>query len=98
MGHSAAAWTMATAEKLVATVGQWLITNNSGSVTGNNQLKVMVASSGVDSRGGGGKQQRLTAIGSKTLMARAIVVASPTPLLSSLTCGGGQAAVGAARE
>jgi hypothetical protein len=51
--------------------------------TGNNQLKAMVASSGVDSCRGGGKQWRLTAIGSKTPMAKVIVVVPPAPLLLS---------------
>ena len=67
--------------------------------SGNNQLKVMVASSGVDSRGGSGKQWQSTAIGSKTPMAKAIIVAPPTPLLLSLLAGGGRwPAAAAARE
>ncbi len=66
--------------------------------SGNNQLKVTVASSGVDSQGGGGKQRWSTAIGSKMPMAKAIVIVPLTPLLSLSADSGGQAAVVAARE
>jgi hypothetical protein len=50
----------------------------------NNQLKVTVASGGVDSRGGGGKQWRSTAINSKAPTAKAIAIMPPTILLSLL--------------
>ncbi len=49
--------------------------------SGNNQLKEIVASSGVDSHGGSSKQHRLTAIGSKMPTVKAIVVTPPTALL-----------------
>jgi hypothetical protein len=52
--------------------------------SGNNQLKVMVASGGVDFHGGGGEWRQSTAIDSKMPMAKATVVAPPTPLLLSL--------------
>jgi hypothetical protein len=52
--------------------------------SGNNQIKVTVASGGVDSCGGGGGQQRSTAVGGKMLTTKAIVVRLPTPLLLSL--------------
>jgi hypothetical protein len=58
----------------------------------------MVASSGVDSHGGGGKQRLSKAIGSKTQMAKAIGSAPPSPLSLLLVGGGGRAAVAAARE
>jgi hypothetical protein len=64
--------------------------------SGNNQLKVTVASGGDDSHGGGGGQRRSMAISSKKPKAKAIVVALPTPLLSSLASGSGQVAVAAA--
>jgi hypothetical protein len=63
--------------------------------SGNNQLKVLVASAGIDSHEGSGKQWRLTAIGSKTPLAKAIVVVPPTPL-SLLAAGGSRGAVAAA--
>ncbi len=66
--------------------------------SGINQLKVTVASGGIDSHGAGGKQRRSTAIGSKTPMAKAIVVMPPTPMALSLAGGGWQAAVVAAKE
>jgi hypothetical protein len=66
--------------------------------TGNNQLKAMVASSGIDSHGGGGKQWWSTAIGSKTPKAKAIVIMPPTHLLSSKAGSGRWAAAAAARE
>ncbi len=66
--------------------------------SGNNQLKVMVASSGIDSRGGGSEQQWSTAISSKTLMAKAIIVAPSTPLLLLLAGSGGWVAALAVRE
>jgi hypothetical protein len=62
------------------------------------QLKVMVASGGIDSHGVGGKQRQSTAIGSKTPMAKTIIVAPPTFMALSLAGGGWQAAVVAARE
>jgi hypothetical protein len=67
-------------------------------VSGNNQLKVVVVSSGVDSFGGDGRQRWSTAISSKAQMAKAIIVVPPTPLLSLLACGGRQAVAAAARE
>jgi hypothetical protein len=63
--------------------------------SGNNQLKVMVASGGVDSHGSGGRQRWLMAIGSKTPMAKAIIVVLPTPL-SLLSAGGSRRAAAAA--
>jgi hypothetical protein len=63
--------------------------------SGNNQLKGMVASKGVDSYGGDGKQRWLMVIGSKMPTAKQIVVAPPTPLSSS-SAGGSWPAVGAA--
>jgi hypothetical protein len=66
--------------------------------SGNNQLKVTVASGSVDCRGGGGEQQQSMAIGSKMPMAKAIVVAPPTPLLLLLAGCDGRAAMAAARE
>jgi hypothetical protein len=53
---------------------------------------------GIDYCGGGGKQRRLMAIGSKMPTTKAIVVAPPTPLLSLEANGGERAAVAAARE
>ncbi len=66
--------------------------------SGNNQLKVTVACSGVDSCEGGSKQQQSTAIGCKMSRAKAIIVAPRTPLLSSLAGGGRWTAVAVARE
>ncbi len=66
--------------------------------SGNNQLKVMVASGGVDSRAEGGMQQQLLVIGSKMPMAKGIDIAPPTPLSSAAAGGGGWAAAAAARE
>jgi hypothetical protein len=66
--------------------------------TGNNQLKVMVASGGIDSSGGGGVQRQSTAICSKTPMAKVIVVAPPTPLSLLLAIGSRWVAGAAARE
>ncbi len=60
--------------------------------SGNNQLKVMVASSGVNSRRSGGEQWRSTAIGSKMPMAKAIVDMSSTPLLLPSAGSGKRAA------
>ncbi len=64
----------------------------------NKQLQMMVASSGLGSRGGGSKQRQSAVIGSKVPMAKAIIVAPPTPLLSSSAGGSGRVAVAAARE
>ncbi len=64
--------------------------------SGNNQLKVAVASRGVDSCRGGGKQRRSTQISSKMPMAKAIVATPPTPLSLLLAGSGGQAAAAAA--
>ncbi len=66
--------------------------------SGNNQLKVTVVSSGIDSCGGSGKQRQSRAICSKTPMAKAIVIAPPTPLLLSLADGAGPAVAAATRE
>jgi hypothetical protein len=66
--------------------------------SGNNQLKVMVASSGVDSHGGGSKQRRLTTICSEMPTAKAIAMMHPTPLSLSLADGGRWVAAAAARE
>jgi hypothetical protein len=99
MGHSAAAWTMVVVEKLVAD-GRATVDNRQQwqRQSGNNQLKVTVASSGVDSRGDGGKQRQLMAIGSEMPMAKVIIVAPPTPLLLLSAGSGGRAAAAAARE
>jgi hypothetical protein len=56
--------------------------------SGNNQLKVTVASGGIDSRGGGGKQRWSTVIGSKTPTAKVIVDVPLTPLLLLSASGG----------
>jgi hypothetical protein len=66
--------------------------------SGNNKLKVMMASGGLFSLGGSGKQRQSTVIGSKMPTAKAIVVAPLTPLSSSLAGGGGWVAAVAARE
>jgi hypothetical protein len=66
--------------------------------SGNNQLNVTVASGGLDSRGGGSKQRRSMAFGSKTPMAKVIAVVPPTPLLLPWAGGGGWAAVAVVRE
>ncbi len=95
MGHSAATWTMEAVEKLAPLAGQWKTIANRQH---NNQLKMMVAGSGVDSRGGSGEQRGSTVIDSKTTMAKVIVVAPSTSLLSLLAGDGGRAAVVAARE
>jgi hypothetical protein len=58
----------------------------------------MVAGSGVDYRGGSGEQRRLTAIGSKTPTAKAIIIVPPTPLLLLLAGSGRWATAAAARE
>jgi hypothetical protein len=64
--------------------------------SGNYQLKVLVASGGVDSHGGGSKQRQSTIISSKTPTAKAIIVVPPTPLLLPLAGSGGWSAVAAA--
>jgi hypothetical protein len=66
--------------------------------SGKNQLKLTVASGGIDSREGSGKQRWLTAIGNEMPTSKAILVALPTPLSLSLAGGGGWAAAAAARE
>jgi hypothetical protein len=66
--------------------------------SGNNQIKVTVVSGGVDLCGGGGKQWRSMAIGSKAPTAKATAIAPSTLLLLPTACGGGRAAVAAARE
>ncbi len=66
--------------------------------SGNNQLKVTVASSGIDFRLGSGKQRRSMAISKKVPTAKAIIVAPPTSLLLAVVGGCGQAAAAAARE
>jgi hypothetical protein len=66
--------------------------------SGYNQLKVTMASGGVDPRGGGGKQWRLTAIRSEMPMVKGSIVTPPTPLLVSLAGNSRRAVVAAARE
>jgi hypothetical protein len=66
--------------------------------SGSNQLKVTVASSGIDSQGSGSKQWRSMAISSKTPTSKVIIVAPPTFLLLVVAGGGGQAAAEAAKK